>query len=275
MARRVVDHDLTMQYIGLTANALRAGRGGGLLARARPDRGALRLPRRARSDGPRRRRRRRRPRHRRARRTGRLAHVALRPRQRRAAPMAVHPRRRLRTAPLPRRQHARRGPPRRPGSGRPSRPLQAGVAPCSSASSRMRRASSTSRLVTPPTSCEVSSNSMRPHPRRTSGWWFAHPPRSRPRRAGARRSRSPPSERPDEVVLACRNAVPSSSYAVSGPARGCCADRPCAHPPADPDDHAMVSASARVAQDPADVGEEARALLAVDEPVVERQRTAS
>ena len=33
----------------------------------------------------------------------------------------------------------------------------------------------------------------------------------------------------------------------------------------------MVSA-ARVPQDPADVGEEARALLAVDEPMIERQR---
>ena len=109
--RRVVDHDLTMQFIGMTANALEPGEEAGYWhTHARVEelyvflagRGQMGLdddvvdvgPGTVVRVGP-----------------GRLAHVAVRAGQPRAAALALHPRRRLRAAALPRRQPARQRPP--------------------------------------------------------------------------------------------------------------------------------------------------------------------
>ena len=108
--RRVVDHDLTMQFIGMTANAFEPGEEAGYWhTHARVEelyvflagRGQMGLdddvvdvgPGTVVRVGP-----------------GRVAHVAMRAGQPRAAALALHPCGRLRTAALPRRQPARQRP---------------------------------------------------------------------------------------------------------------------------------------------------------------------
>jgi uncharacterized cupin superfamily protein len=109
--RRVVDHDMTMQYIGMTANALEAGEEAGYWhAHARIEevyvflagRGQMGLDGDVVDVGPG---------------TvvrvgqGRLAHVARDARLARAAAMALHPGRRHRASGVSRRQPARQRPP--------------------------------------------------------------------------------------------------------------------------------------------------------------------
>ena len=109
--RRVVDHDLTMQYIGMTANAFEPGEEAGYWhAHARVEelyvflagRGQMGLDADVVDVGP-----------------GTVVRVGQGvwrtwrcvPDSAGAAALALHPRRRLRAAALPRRQRARRGPP--------------------------------------------------------------------------------------------------------------------------------------------------------------------
>ncbi len=84
---------------------------------------------------------------------------------------------------------------------------------------------------------------MLPQPRRTSGWWFSCVRHDRDRVEQAHRAREVRRrERPDELVLRARTPC-RRARSRSRPARGCCADRPCAPSSRRSRDHAIVSAS--------------------------------